>query len=91
MKLRPDITFLFSSLVLNSSYGEELHIHMHPSTFVTYPALVSPHYTKEHKMIEIISGILHNLLILGIAITIWTVGIFFGVLTIFIIWEKYNE
>mgnify|MGYP003147856194 FL=1 len=41
-------------------------------------------------MIETISNILHNFLILGIALTIWTVGIFFGVLTIFEIWRKFN-
>tara|TARA_R110000824_G_scaffold185055_11_gene366001 strand:- start:709 stop:939 length:231 start_codon:yes stop_codon:yes gene_type:complete len=58
---------------------------------VTYPTLVSPHFiNKEHIMIETISNILHNFLILGITITIWTIGIFFGVLTIFEIWRKFN-
>jgi len=41
-------------------------------------------------MIQTISEILHNFLILGIATLIWSIAIFFGTLTIFTIWERYN-
>jgi len=92
MKLHSNSAFLFSSLVLNSRHGEELHPHMHTFHIRDVPHVgFSPFYkTRSIKMIETISNILHNFLILGIALTIWTVGIFFGVLTIFEIWRKFN-
>tara|TARA_R100001530_G_scaffold93360_1_gene64795 strand:- start:575 stop:712 length:138 start_codon:yes stop_codon:yes gene_type:complete len=41
-------------------------------------------------MIMKISEVIHDFIILGIAVTIWSIGIFFAILTIFTIWERYN-